>query len=113
MNYYTVQKRLKHGWNVKRAFEEKSQQEKSFSKLCKEHGINQTTAYSRIKSGWTLDEALNTPTKGRGAGAIDYSRAGKSYCLMCGNLFEKKNGVQKYCCSECRTKAKTEQRNRK
>lgn len=76
LNYYTVQKRLKKGWSVERAFKEKSQQENSFSKLCEEHGINPITAYDRInKLGWTMEDALNIPTQGRGANATTYSRS--------------------------------------
>lgn len=110
LSYYTVQKRIKKGWSTERAFTEKSQQENSFAKMCKEHNINQGTVISRVKSGWTLEKALNTPTKGRGAGAKDYGHAEKAKCPICGKCFEKKNGMQKYCCFDCRNKASKERR---
>ena len=105
LNYYTVQKRLKNGWSVQRALEEKPMTENSFSKICRQHNIGVATAYSRIKAGWNLEEALNTPTKGRGAGAKDYGRAETAVCCFCGKEFEKKTAIQKYCCGECRYEA--------
>ena len=113
LNYYTVQKRLKNGWNVEKAFEEKSQQENSFSEICRQHNINAVTVYSRVKSGWTLEKALNTPTKGRGAGAKDYGRAETAVCCVCGKEFEKKTAIQKYCCCECRYEASKNRRRNK
>ena len=62
-------------WSVKKAFETKSQRELSFAAKCKLHNINPATARDRIvKFGWTEEEALNTPSLGRGATSKSYGR---------------------------------------
>lgn len=72
MSYYMVQRRLKKGWSVEKAFTKKSQLETSWSRKCMEKGLNPATVSSRIELGWSLERALNTPTKGRGANAKSY-----------------------------------------
>lgn len=103
LHYDTTHNRIKNGWDAKDAFEEKSCLETSFAKLCREHGINEWTARDRIeKLGWTVDEALNTPTKGRGSSFSTYKRNKKKICDVCGKEFIRNNGKQKYCGERCR-----------
>lgn len=39
---------------------------------CDMHGMNYRTVHSRIKRGWDMERALNTPTLGRGANQKSY-----------------------------------------
>lgn len=105
--YDTIHNRIKSGWDIKLAFEKEVKTELSFLKICKEHNINPSTARDRIvKFGWSIDEALNTPTKGRGACFSTYKRKIIDKCPICGKEFEKNNGKQKYCGYRCRVISK-------
>jgi hypothetical protein len=33
------------------------------SKICKEHGVNYRTVQTRLRRGWTLEDALNKPVQ--------------------------------------------------
>lgn len=107
LTYDTVYNRIKNGWSTKEAFEEKTSLDSSFAKLCREHGINEWTARDRIiKLGWTLEEALNTPTKGRGSSFSTYKRNARKICAVCGKEFDRNNSKQKYCGYRCRAISK-------
>ena len=69
VNYDTLHNRIfALGWDVEAALSTPSQVETSFSKKCRDHGLNPTTVRDRIvKFGWSEERALNTPTVGRGA----------------------------------------------
>lgn len=107
LNYDTIHNRIEIGWSVKDAFEEKTRIDNSFAELCRERNINPATARDRIvKLGWTMEEALNTPTKGRGSCFSTYKRNTKKICAVCGKEFERNNSKQKYCGYRCRVIAK-------
>ena len=44
---------------------ERSGETKSIMQWCEHYGINQSTFYSRIKTGWDFERALTTPTNPR------------------------------------------------
>ena len=77
----------------------------SFSRLCSAHDLNPSTVYDRIhKFGWSLEDALNTPTQGRGANSMTYNplQFGKGKCAICGCDFIRNNRKQIYCGERCR-----------
>lgn len=75
LKYDAIHNRIKSGWSPKDAFEKPLTSEiKSFSQICREHGLKPVTVRDRIiKLGWDYDRALNTPTKGRGANQTTYT----------------------------------------
>lgn len=75
LKYDAIHNRIKSGWSPKDAFEKPLTSEiKSFSQICREHGLKPVTVRDRIiKFGWDYDRALNTPTKGRGANQTTYT----------------------------------------
>ena len=73
LKYDTIHHRITHGWSVQAAFETPTD-EKSFAAMCREKGINPTTAYDRIhKLGWDYEKAISTPSFGKGANQTSYS----------------------------------------
>lgn len=72
LKYDTIHHRITHGWDVKMAFETPNN-EKSFAAICRENGVNPTTAYDRIhRLGWDFQKAISTPSLGRGANQTSY-----------------------------------------
>ena len=72
LKYDTIHHRITHGWDVKMAFETPNN-EKSFAAICRENGVNPTTAYDRIhRLGWGFRKAISTPSLGRGANQTSY-----------------------------------------
>lgn len=108
--YDATHNRIESGWDVERAFTEPLfDQSKSWAKKCKAHGINPSTARDRmIKLGWTEEQALNTPTKGRGTKATDLDpfRYGYVECEYCKKQFLKRTVGMRFCSGECRETAK-------
>lgn len=73
LKYDTVHHRITHGWEPDKAFETPCSKE-SFSAICRENGINPTTAYDRIhRLGWDYQKAITTVSRGRGANQMTYS----------------------------------------
>ena len=95
-------------WDVEKALTTKIKTtEDSFSRMCREHNINPTTARDRIvKFGWSEEEALNIPAMKRGENrrhiAKDY---GFGKCPECGKEFKKNAYWHKYCCKDCQYKS--------
>lgn len=106
LRYDPIHNRITKGWDVEKAFNTPLASEyESFASICRRHNINQTTVMSRInKFGWTLEEALNTPSLGRGTHKP--IRRVEAVCPICGKTFMKNIGKQKYCSGECNCKAK-------
>lgn len=63
--YDTIHNRIYSlGWDVDKAIETPSQQEKSLMSKCKEHNIKYNTVLTRIhRYGWDEEKALNTPVR--------------------------------------------------
>jgi len=81
--YYTIQKRIKKGMNPTEALENPVKHAKdSIANKCRKNGLKPQVVYDRIgKLGWSLDDALNTPSKGLGSNQETYkepSTAGAS-----------------------------------
>lgn len=77
VSYDTAHDRIyARGWPVEAAVETPSlRSQKSFSQLCREHGLHPSTVKSRVsKFGWSLERALSTPTVGRGANCKSYEK---------------------------------------
>lgn len=74
MNYFTLYQRIFYdGWSVERAVEEKVKPtHTALGDRCRAQGISLETVRSRIKRGWSEDEAVMTPTFGRGANYKTY-----------------------------------------
>ena len=73
LKYDTIHHRITHGWDVKRAFETPTQR-KSFASICRENGVNPSTAYDRIhKLGWDFEEAVTMKSVGIGANQTTYA----------------------------------------
>lgn len=108
--YDATHNRIEGGWDVERAFTEPLfDQTKSWSRKCREHGINPATARDRIvKFGWTEEQALNTPSAGRGSRPRDNDplKYGKAECEYCGKQFIKNMPIMRFCSGECRETAK-------
>ena len=106
LKYDMVHNRLEHGWDVEEAFETPSSLEKeSFSSICRRHGINPTTARDRIvRFGWTFEDAISTPSAGRGGHRKP--KCGEGVCEVCGKTYKKNNGKQKYCSPKCHAESK-------
>lgn len=109
LKYDPMHNRVSKGWDAKTAFETPLRTElKSFSGTCREHGINPATVRDRVvKFGWSMEEALNTPTNGRGTVVKTYrSKEHHAKCGVCGKDFIKNNSRQKYCCDRCHSVSK-------
>jgi hypothetical protein len=72
--YKEVHLRIKNGWSEYDALHTPLQNQKSeLRKMCDALGINYNTVYSRVHLyGWSVEDALNTPTLGKGANQISY-----------------------------------------
>ena len=106
LKYDTMHNRITHGWDVKEAFETPSQNEKeSFSAMCRRYGARPGLVRDRIvRFGWSLEDALTTPSAGRGGHRK--ANCGEGVCAVCGKTYTRKNGKQKYCSPECHAKSK-------
>lgn len=74
VSYDTAHDRIYHrGWDVERALTEPSHLSNSFSKKCRERGLNPMTIRDRMqKLGWSEERAFNTPCAGLGANGGTY-----------------------------------------
>lgn len=71
--YKQVHGRIKkYGWSVERALTTPIQKKSELHVKCDELGINYHTVYNRIRMGWNEEDAINTPTAGRGANQKTY-----------------------------------------
>lgn len=106
LRYDPIHNRITKGWDVETAFTTPLASEyESFASMCRRHGINQTTARDRIiKFGWTLEEALNTPSQGMGGHRKP--NLGYTDCRVCGKHFKKVHARQVYCCEKCHRDSK-------
>lgn len=75
LTYDAIHNRITKGWSAEDALTKPIfDQSKSFSQMCRNHGIHPSTVKSRTeKFGWSLEDALNTPSSGRGANSKTYS----------------------------------------
>ena len=75
LKYDTMHHRITHGMSPEETFETPVlSNENSFAGICRDHEMNSSIVYDRIhKLGWTLEKALNTPSKGLGANQQSYS----------------------------------------
>lgn len=78
INRDTLKTRIYNGWSIKKAFETPVRQvenvykkhkikyqgeEKTISQWAEITGINRITLYCRLKAGWSIEKALETPVK--------------------------------------------------
>lgn len=71
--YKQVHGRIKkYGWSVEKALSTPIQKKSELHVKCDELGINYHTVYNRIRMGWNEEDAINTPTSGRGANQKTY-----------------------------------------
>ena len=73
LDYYKIKARLRNGWSVKQAFENRENAEekiityngksKNIHDWSKELNINYDTLCSRLYRGWSVERAFTTPTK--------------------------------------------------
>lgn len=75
--YKEVHLRIKSGWSEYDALHTPIQSPKSeLRKICDERGLNYHTVYSRVHMyGWTVEDAVSTPTLGKGANQTSYRHA--------------------------------------
>ena len=101
----TVRRRLEDGWSIDDALSVSPIYPiKSELRIMAERaGINYHTVRSRIEMmGWSVEKALNTPSKVRKEPYFGENRK----CLLCGETYEVKSPNQIYCSSKCCFKAK-------
>lgn len=78
LNSNTFKSRLRRGWSIDKAietttdfnFKELNRREAKFltkqnDKIRIKNGIGRSTFYARVRSGWSIERALNTPTMTR------------------------------------------------
>ena len=72
--YKQVHFRIKHGWSVEKALSEPLKvNSSSLRSRCEKAGINYNTVYNRVHSlRWSVEKAIATPTKGKGANQHSY-----------------------------------------
>lgn len=101
LKYDPIHNRIEKGWDVTLAFNTPlSSEYESFASICRRHGINPGTARDRIvKFGWTFEEAINTPSRGRGTHRS--AEHGYANCKICGKEFHKRTAWQIYCGEQC------------
>ena len=101
LKYDPIHNRIEKGWDITLAFNTPlSSEYESFASICRRHGINPSTARDRIvKFGWTFEEAINTPSRGRGTHRA--AEHGYTNCKVCGKEFHKKTAWQIYCGEQC------------
>lgn len=71
VKYGDIQNRLNYGYsfeeainpNFDRVYQCKSEQNQKLRDLCKEKGVSYKLVYQRVRAGWDIEKALNTPSR--------------------------------------------------
>ena len=113
LKYDPIHNRITKGWPVEEAFNRPLASEcESFSSICRRNGVNPCTARDRIlKFGWGFDEAVSTPSLGRGKRTEIHRK--EVACEYCGRKFNRHHSIQRFCSAECRESAKRMRRSAK
>lgn len=106
LHYDITHHRLTHGQSPEKAFEMPlTTSKESFAAMCRRHNMKPSIVYDRIhRFGWTLEDALNTPTGV--LGSHRKANCGEAVCPICGKTFVKIMGRQKYCTRDCHDTAR-------
>ena len=80
LNYELVKRRLRNGWsledaiskprervctNIAKGFSYNGKEYSSFKSFCKEHSLNYDLVKSRLRNGWSLEDAISKPARVR------------------------------------------------
>ena len=106
LRYDPIHNRITKGWDVEAAFKTPlASEHESFSSICRRHGVNPATAHDRIvKFGWSFEDAISTPSLGRGPHRT-YTY-GSAKCKVCGKEFIRKSPKALYCSERCHCDSK-------
>lgn len=75
-------------------------QTKMLQHWCNELGLDRSAVYYRLKNGWSVEEAFETPI---------HKRKNKN-CLMCNKEFKPKDKQSKYCSPKCKWESQKQEK---